>query len=293
VRYSENFGKAVAFVGGSLEHADSTDDLPLRGTGFIVEMPSADPAQVFLYVVTAAHVVRPLATRFIRLSRPDRSTFDLRIAPEDWSFHPSEDVAVGQFGVDPAEVSIAVIPTSDFVGRSQTQFAAGPGDEVFFAGLLGLVASMGSRRIPMTRTGTIGALHQDGIPVRQADGTVVEVHGHLIDCRSFGGFSGSPCFVRFLSGIDTTPRMGLKVPKESTLLLGLVSGHFDLAASVALPDQTDEIRIPVAAGIAVVLPSDTILEVLESDELREGRESQDYKTFLASAMTDEIDERGN
>ncbi len=122
----------------------------------------------------------------------------------------------------------------------------------------------------MTRTGTIGALHQDEIPVKQGDGTVVKVHGHLIDCRSFGGFSGSPCFVRFLRGILTTPRLGLKTPKDSTLLLGLVSGHFDLAASVALPDPADEIRVPVAAGIAVVLPSETILELLESDELQQG-----------------------
>ena len=87
--------------------------------------------------------------------------------------------------------------------------------------------------------------------------------------------------------------MGLKVPKESTLLLGLVSGHFDLAASVALPDETNELRVPVAAGIAVVLPSDTILELLDSDELRETRESHDYETFLASAMTEETDDRGS
>ncbi len=46
-----------------------------------------------------------------------------------------------------------------------------------------------------------------------------------------------------------------------------MSGHFDIHAPVALPDNEEELRVPVAAGIAVVQPAETIMEVLDDDEL--------------------------
>ena len=273
--FNAKLQKTVVFVGGSIEPGVETK--PLRGTGFVTHIPSAESEQTYLYVVTAAHVVRPLASRYIRMSRRDGTTLDLDIPAKDWDFHPTEDVAVGQFSIDPAEVDLTVMPTETYVGRAETQFPVGNGDDVVFAGLLGLVESMGQRRIPMFRTGTIGAMYQHGIPMRLGDDIVVSVHGHLVDCRSFGGFSGSPCFVRYISGMDTTPRMGLPRPTQSTLLLGIVGGHFDMGASVALPDQEQKLSVPVAAGIAIVLPSETILEVLESEEQRENRDRHDVR----------------
>lgn len=262
---SELYTRAVVFVSGALGPGPAD----LRGTGFVVSMPTADPDELFLYVVTAAHVVRPMRSTFIRLSRtPDGPiTEELEIPLERWVFHPFEDVAVAPMVVNPEEVILSVVPVDTFVGTAETQFAPGPGDKVIFVGLLGLVPSMGDRNVPMVRTGSIGALHQDQLPVRLPDGTVLSMHGHLIDCRSFGGFSGSPCFVEFLSRVDPTPRLGLATPRTSTLLLGLVSGHFDIHAAVALPGNEEELRVPVAAGIAVIQPAETIMEVLNDDEL--------------------------
>jgi hypothetical protein len=285
VALSETLQNTVVFIGGSLE-SGAVGDAPLRGTGFITDVPSADAENTFLYVVTAAHVVRPLATRFVRLRDRDGAAWDLVIPNDDWDFHPTEDIAIGQFSVDPQEIDLAIMPTTMFVGRAETQRVPGPGDDVFFAGLLGLVESMGARRIPMVRTGSIGALHQEGIPMRLGDGTRIRVHGHLIDCRSFGGFSGSPCFVQYFSGTHETERLRLKTPIQSTHLLGIVAGHFDLSASVALPGQAHELRVPVAAGVAVVLPSETILDVLESEEQKEGRSKADAER-LSSAAGDE------
>jgi hypothetical protein len=96
---------------------------------------------------------------------------------------------------DLAPYRIFHVPAMDFVGSQERRFTPGPGDDVYFAGLLGAVPSMGERGVPMTRGGMIGALYQDGVPIRLPDDTVIHVQGHLIDCRSFGGFSGSPCFV--------------------------------------------------------------------------------------------------
>jgi hypothetical protein len=100
--------------------------------------------------------------------------------------------------------------------------------------------------------------------MRLPDSTVIYVRGHLIDCRSFGGFSGSPCFVRFISASGKTERLGLTYPIESTLLLGMIGGHFDLASAVELPDQEESISVPVAAGIGVVYPADVITETLDA-----------------------------
>ena len=262
---SELYTRAVVFVSGALGPGPAD----LRGTGFVVSMPTVDPDQLFLYVVTAAHVVRPMRSSVIRLVRSfDGSSIeDLEIPRERWVFHAIEDLAVAPIVVNPEDVILSVIPVSSFAGTAETQFAPGAGDKVVFAGLLGLVPSMGDRNVPMVRTGSIGALHQDELPVRLPDGTVLTMHGHLIDCRSFGGFSGSPCFVELLSGMDRTPRLGLASPRTSTLLLGLVSGHFDIHAPVALPDNEEELRVPVAAGIAVVQAAETIMEVLDDEDL--------------------------
>lgn len=263
---SSSYITTAVFISGASEVVPP-DDAPLRGTGFVAQMDAPDPDECYLHVVTAGHVVRPLACSFVRLSRRDGSVTSLAIPPTDWVFHPVEDVAAALISLDPSEIALTVIPTSSFVGTAETQFAPGPGDEVFFPGLLGQVPSMGERNVPMLRGGMIGALHQSGIPMRLPDDTVLSVHGHLIDCRSFGGFSGSPCFVRFTSGINVTPRMGLKTPQVSAHLLGIVGGHFDLRASVTLPDQEDKLRVPVAAGVAVIQTSQTILEVLRDEDL--------------------------
>jgi hypothetical protein len=265
---STSYISTAVFIGGSRTD-DSAVDAPLRGTGFVAQMEAPDPDQCFLYVITAAHVVRPLARSFVRLSRHDGTTVDMPL--NEWTFHYREDVAVTPIALDPGEIRLTVVPVEMFVGVAETQFAPGPGDEVFFSGLLGDVPSMGQANVPMVRGGMIGALHQDGIPMRVQDGTVLSAHGHLIDCRSFGGFSGSPCFARFVSRIDATPNLGLKVPKETALLLGIVGGHFDLHASVALPDQEDRLRVSVTAGIAVLQTSETILDVLRDDDLEADR----------------------
>ncbi len=237
----------------------------LRGTGFVVGVPADDPASIFLYVVTAAHVVRPFASTHIRLTRRDGGIDDLEVPRDTWVFHPFEDIAAAPIVLRPSEQLVSVIGTDLFNGTAETTYNPGIGDEVYFIGLLGQVPSMGTRNVPMVRSGSIGAIHQDGIPIRLPDDTVIHVHGHLIDCRSFGGFSGAPCFVHFLSRVDQTERLDLQIPVHSTLLFGMVGGHFDLQQSVTLPDQDDKLKVPASAGITVLYPSETIMGVIEDD----------------------------
>lgn len=257
----EAYEKSVVFISGTMPGPPAIT--ALRGTGFVVGVPSAHPEGVFLYIATAAHVVRPCSSTFVRVNRPDGSVEDLPV--DRWIFHPFEDIAVTP--VLGEDFGHSYGTAESFIGSARVDHHPAPGDDVFFAGLLGQVRSMGERNIPMVRSGSIGALYQEGVPMRLPDDTVLHVRGHLIDCRSFGGFSGSPCFVRFISGQGQTERLGLRYPIQSTLLLGMVGGHFDLKASVALPDQEEKFKVPVAAGIAVVYPAESIVNTLEEDEL--------------------------
>jgi hypothetical protein len=257
----KQYSKSVVFISGLL---DGDTDPKLRGSGFIVGFRSEpDPDQGHGYIVTAAHVVRLLKASFVRLTASDGSIVDREV--DEWIYHPTEDIAVARLPTPYKNYDFLAIPPKEFVGAEEYEWSPEPGAEVFAVGLLGQVPSMGEQNVPMVRTGAIGALYQDRIPMRLADNTLIKVHGHLIDSHSFGGFSGSPCFVRYISAIEKTPKMGLRYPVQSTLLLGMVGGHFDLKSSITLPDQEEKVNIPVAAGVAVVYPAETIREVLSED----------------------------
>lgn len=269
------YTKSVVFITG-VRDPDSAALPDLRGTGFIVGAPTTDPVFGFLYVATAAHVVRQLSSTFVRLTTKSGEIEDVPVDRQSWVFHPSEDIAVTPLSAQP-QFDISPVPTQRFVGSAELDYEPLAGDDVYFAGLLSQVPAMGERNVPMVRKGSVGALYQDGVPVRLGDDTVIHVRAHLIDCRSYGGFSGSPCFVRFVSGVAKTPRLGLRYPTESTLLLGMVAGHFDLDASVELPDQEDKIKVPVAAGVAVLQPAEMIIETLEDEDLAAIRDAENEK----------------
>ena len=257
----KQYSKSVVFISGQF---DGETNPKLRGTGFLVGFRSeADPNQGLIYIVTAAHVVRPLSALFVKLGRRDGTVADCAV--DEWIFHPTEDIAAARMPMPYGDYEFLVVEAGDFVGAAEPEWSPEPGAEVYFAGLLAQVPSMGAQNIPMVRTGSIGALYQGGIPMRLPGDTLIKVHGHLIDCRSFGGFSGSPCFVRYISGSGKTKGLELPYPIESTLLLGMVGGHFDLKTSVTLPDQEDKLDVPVAAGVAVIYPAESIKEVLDEE----------------------------
>jgi hypothetical protein len=277
------YTKPVVFISGS-PLSDPEAEPSLRGTGFLVGFRSeVNPGQGQVYIVTAAHVVRPLTAALVRLNKPDGSIADHVI--DEWIFHPTEDIGIARLPPPYSDYEFLAVEAKDFVGAEELEYSPQPGADVFVAGLLGLVPSMGERNIPMVRTGSIGAMYQDAIPMRSRDNTRINVRGHLIDCQSFGGFSGSPCFVRFISGSETTENLGLRIPKEPTLLLGMVGGHFDLQASVSLPDQEGKLSVPVAAGVAVVYPAEAIRETLDTDELV--AERAELEARLEAEKTDE------
>jgi len=124
---------------------------------------------------------------------------------------------------------------------------------------------------PMARSGTIGAIDQIGI---EHDGGYV-YPCHLIDCRSYGGFSGSPCFVEFPfpSLTPRSPPVPIPEPDEPVgriryvhLLCGMFTEHFD---------DEDPMKAVSRLGIGYVLPADLVYEGLMTPQAQEERQRWD------------------
>ena len=249
------------------------------GTAFFVSVP-AGPDKAFLYVVTALHVVynsRPYGLLKLRLNlvpgpRPTGSPefVDLAIAPDAWIEHPTTDVAVARMGrldlsvVDLRYVGIDMLASSNYAEAQRI----GVGDEVFFAGLFS--PHPGQERFqPIVRFGNISMMPHEKVTVEIIPKTPVAIDAYLIEARSWGGHSGSPTFIYYPP--DRNPG-SLLVGGSAPALLGLVSGHFPVPAHGQYArDSLDSTLGSANAGIAVIVPSQAIIELLMSDDLVEER----------------------
>lgn len=123
----------------------------------------------------------------------------------------------------------------------------------------------------MARSGTLGAVYQQGI--QQGGG--YEYEAHLGDCRSYGGFSGSPCFVEIaMPGLSrrqpivpAPPELGpLGRLHYLHLLCGMVTWHLESTG------QGTEASV---YGVVALLTSDEIYRCLMSQELVRQRHKLD------------------
>jgi hypothetical protein len=121
----------------------------------------------------------------------------------------------------------------------------------------------------MARSGTIGRVNE-----MLPDPPNYEYLTHVGDVRSYGGFSGSPCFVEY--PVPTlTPRPSLLPMTDDEpvgrirylhLLCGMFAGHLDKRVPGG----------PVSRhGVGFILSSDEIWSVLMSDKLRQERREKD------------------
>lgn len=253
--------------GGGLERG------PL-GTGFCVTVPSARlPSVRYGYLLTAHHVIA--AQSDVEVEMPDpfaEGQLSPPIRITDWR-QPLDgvDFALAPFrvGVEHTNRVVAIeLEESVLPQRHVPQLGA----PIFYIGLL----EPDDR--PMARSGTIGALDQVGLRFQEG----YSYRAHLIDCRSYRGFSGSPCFLsmRFASLEPTTPPV--PVPDEIeqvgllfhlSLLCGMFTAHRN--------DQNEDGTIS-RYGVGVMLRSVDIWRALMSREMSEER-----ATWDAQAAADE------
>ena len=243
-----------------------------EGTGFLVCMREEGDPQG--YVVTAAHVVRDDPSILsVRAHTTDWDLIDLP-AP-DWVFHDSLDIAVAPIHEGKARLrafSMATMTTdaADIIPKL--------GADVYYVGLFAPIPAMAERCIPMVRSGTLGALYVPGI---QRDEDDEPFTAHLVDCRSYDGFSGSPVLIEMAypgprSPSEPIPPIFERYPDKAaqlgtlhyqTLLWGIFVAHFNEPSSYRKS----------ATGVGVVLPIENVREVLMKEELVAMRKERDKR----------------
>ena len=268
----ETYPQAVVFVvGWGVDEHGTRVKKPL-GTGFVVSSlaPVQAPVQMHSYVVTAAHGVRDERREtWVRFNCSDGSTHDEPVTK--WYCHPTEDVAVFPLGRMDAPVVSAAVPTFTFLDAERPP-GLWPqlGDRVYFIGLLSSLTAMAEANIPMVRSGTLGRMYQENIPLRIGPDHVFNINkGHLIDCRSYQGFSGSPCFIQF------QPAHG-KSLRDATALLGLMAGHLDDWTDARVSDGiSGTVKSRVNTGVGIIVPAEGITAALNIQELIDLRKERE------------------
>jgi hypothetical protein len=274
VMHSESMHAAVRIVGD--DHPRLEEALRKRaviGTGFLVNVASeANPTGYYPHIVTAAHVIADQQKIEIEIPipRPSGGTY-APVQVKNWHRPlPNVDLAVALFVDSSEHKALYGIDEQELVPNQWIQRLSLGGDIAY----VGILTPLDR---PMVRTGTIGALDQENLKLEGYDYTA-----HLVDCRSYAGFSGSPVFV----GIA---KPGLRHTAEyQGIPLGEMA-YFGFLCGMFVEHLTD--KNPWAAsgyGVGVMVRSIEIRKALMSAPLRNERRQEDEKNQDREAKGPEI-----
>ncbi|MGD0138428.1 MAG: hypothetical protein ABSD28_06085 [Tepidisphaeraceae bacterium] len=285
----------VAFVG----YWESPKEFKIGATAFftIVDLPGGQgPLASATYVVTAKHVINAIRKRsfnqkvILRINCVGQTTMDIESPCDEWITHPKdENVDVAVLSIEYPERGHVLCLGRGNIDEKEHGERFGIGDNVFIVGLF--TEHSGSKRnLPILRTGNIAAKPEE--PVKTCFGLA---EAYLIEARSIGGLSGSPVFVQLgdlrqdyelkkalqESGEPPPEFSGINPPRF--FLLGMIHGHYDTKPSDVFPDIDEDVTTTESAairtGIALVVPSKKILEVLDHPRFIEDRKRRAQQWF--------------
>jgi len=266
--------KSVVYVG----YKKPNVDLSLQGTAFFVGRQIQGLEDSFLYLITAAHVIRGISSKDnfdgkillrVYLIGGDAKTIETNVS--DWKFHPDEtevDVAILPFLTDLETIAdVAWIPFDMFLDEyKKVENDISIGDEVFLTGLF--YNHHGRKRnIPIVRVGNISAMPEEKVFTK-----IGLIDAYLVEARSIGGISGSPVFVKVELDKHSQGHLLIGTGKRGGkfFLLGLMHGHYDYDLltedSITMDAKAKEV---VNMGIAIVVPSEKIMEVINQPVIKE------------------------
>jgi hypothetical protein len=238
----------------------------LLGTGFVIAVKSESRDAAYGYLVTADHVVRNHIEIEVETGDPENigelnpprpidgfraplPGVDLAVAP----FHPGADK---HFAL---ELEHHVMPTRSIQ-------APRLGGQVYYVGVFQPLNRL------IARSGTIAALNQT-IPHRGG----YTYPAHLADCRSYDGFSGSPCFAEVTAA--TNLRRNAPYPTSLPPEIELTSmAHFQLLCGMFTGHFTDEVSadgVTSRYGVGKLLRSDEIRAALMTNDAIDERRTWD------------------
>jgi len=255
------------------------------GTGFVIVVPSETfEGVLYAYALTAHHVIDLQTKVEVQAANPftlgelyppfelsdwrqPLEGVDLVVCPIDENLQEGGDQTIHGMSLAREVLPPAVIPSL--------------GTTIYYIGYLQPLDRM------MVRSGTIGA--QEVVRMKHCQ-PEYDYHCHLVDCRSYGGFSGSPCF--FLQSLPVlaerekgtiygfSEKRFPKLPVGSTLNVSVLCGMF----TEHLDDKygNDE-GVVSRYGVGVMLPSLLIWRALMTDEAKEERREWDEERKRAAA----------
>lgn len=236
------------------------------GTGFLIVVPSDKVPDIgYGYLVTAHHVVEDQSHVEVEISDPhEPGGLYPRLSVTGWCQPIAGlDLALASF-LRPADYfAPALVLGENLVERLPDHWLLG--SQFHYVGLLAPLDRI------MARSGTIGAVAQEGVV---ADDDYC-YSAHLADCRSYGGYSGSPCFIERLAPTLTPVDASVSLPQGvgpiggmvyRHLLCGMFTGHLEAEAPRSVASRV---------GVGFILTSDDIWRALMTDDLVQKRRDRD------------------
>lgn len=267
------------------------------GTGFVLAVPSETLAGVnHIHLVTAHHVIDAQPKVEMQASNlfvP--SVLYPAFEVSDWDQPlPEVDLAVAVLRHDDEAGGDQVISGIEMESVMPPLTVPALGSAIHYIGYLEPLDRM------MVRSGTIGALEQRGIKHQEP---MYDYECHLVDCRSYTGFSGSPCFFPQMHPIlKEQPKSQIAglIPDGSPPVGGMA--YFSVLCGMFTEYVEDRVPNPQGVvsryGVGVMLPSREIWRALMTDEQRnkrreldeERKPDEDSGPFLRQASLSDDDE---
>jgi len=246
------------------------------GTAFCVGFTIAGAGLVY-YLVTARHVLEPYrgqgaaARLSVRVNKWDGGCEDVPTNPDtDWTYTPDNDIALARFHRKQSHFFDGLSSDHLHDGISSV-LDVHVGDHVLCIGLL-LNSPGKQRNEPIVRFGRVSRTPMPGetvdIVIDEQKRLLLPVEPYLVEMLSWGGHSGSPVFAYLPEGYAPSAK---RWEPNRPYLIGLMHGHFEVPHRVrGMANPHSEVDLN--SGIAVVIPTEKILDALEQPHLEAERD---------------------
>lgn len=244
------------------------------GTCFLVRVQSELRPEVddwdHGYVVTAAHCAPPDGKDSEIWMGSAENRVVQGFKPQ-WQYQESgEDIAIAPWLPGDDKQHWSALRMYKDTTESMGIVGAHLGSEVHYIGLLAPVESMATRLQPMVRTANLGAMDVHDVEYHDRGASWVAHVAHIIDCRSHGGFSGSPVFLT--AGYPGPLAEDLPAPWLEEEIAGELGGMYYFSALFGML-----VGYGADAGVGIVLAVERIRQALSTGEVIAMRRKADKK----------------
>ena len=296
VRIRDDIRKSVVFVGFRDETLKG--GFSAAGTGFFIAYDNVG------HFVTCAHVAEVLGdTGFVfRLNLVGGDSEVSDVDSFEWHFHPDKrvDLAVAPFRINFAKSGLDHSYLDELFTKSSLDhgFDVGIGDHCYTIGLYRFLPGT-ARNVPIVHVGHIALMAgEERIPIEFGGNGVSDVRlcdSHLVEGQGVHGISGSPVFVRSSFDHFSPPAQegkfqNTRLPRSEVLLFGVWQSSYFVPPKDELEKGLTDYEKPhggppsgVSLGKGAVVPVAQLIEILESDKMKDMRAK--LKAKVASSAT--------